>query len=54
MPLPGGVQDQAEQGFEQRGPVGGVLAYTGSLESDDLMGPFQLEPFYDYDFKRRF
>lgn len=24
--LPGGVQDQAEQGFEQPGLVGGVLA----------------------------
>ena len=39
--LPGGLQDQAEWGFEQPGLVGDVPAY-------DLKGSFQTKPFYDF------
>ena len=44
--LPGDL-GQAERGFEQPGVLGGVPAYSGGLELDDLKGPFQPKPFYD-------
>ena len=47
MPLPESTQGQAGRGCEQPGLEGGVLAYSGELELDDLKGPFQPKPFYD-------
>ena len=36
------------RGCEQPGLEGGVPAYSGGLEVDDLKGPFQPKPFYDF------
>ena len=41
------TQGQAGWGCEQPGLEGGVPAYSGELELDDLKGPFQPKPFYD-------
>jgi len=44
-PLPGSVQGQAGQGFEQPGLVEGVPAHGRGVRLDDLQGPFQPKPF---------
>jgi len=45
-PIPGSIQGQTGQGFEQAGLEGGVPDYSGGgVELDDLKGPFQPKPF---------
>ena len=46
--VPGSVQGQVGQDFEQPGLVEGVPAHGGGLELGDLQCPFQPKSFYDY------
>ena len=44
-PLPGSIQGQAGQGFEQLGLEGGVPACSRGLEPDDHEGPIHPKTF---------
>jgi len=46
--LPGSSQGQAGWGSEQSGLWEVSLPITGALKLDDLKGPFQPKPLYDF------
>ena len=47
MPIPGGIQGQAECGSGQPGLVVGDHAHSRGLKLNDHCGPFQPRPVYD-------
>ncbi|NXG59602.1 ANS1A protein, partial [Hemiprocne comata] len=48
-PISGSVEGQVGWGLEQPGRVGGVPAHAGGLGLDDLEGPFQPKPIWNYE-----